>query len=245
MLRLRQVALVARELEPVVAQLQEQLGLEVAHRDPAVAVFGLHNAVMPVGNQFLEVVAPTREGTAAGRYLDRRGGDGGYMVILQCDRHADHKRRIAQLGIRTALEQDSETYHLLQLHPADTGGSFLEIDEQIGGEDLDGPWEPAGDAWRAALRTEVVSGIAAAEIESPEPERLAQRWSEILDVPVDEAPDDDSGVRSRLQLDNAALLFVEAVDGRGEGLGAIDVIASEPSNDVLLIGGIHIRFVPA
>ena len=25
----------------------------------------------------------------------------------------------------------------MQLHPADTGGSFLEIDEQIGGDDIE------------------------------------------------------------------------------------------------------------
>ncbi len=40
---------------------------------------------MPVGKNFLEVVAPIREGTAGGRDLKRRGGDGVYMVITQVD----------------------------------------------------------------------------------------------------------------------------------------------------------------
>lgn len=87
-LRVRQIALIARELAPVVDDIREVFGLEVAYRDPQVAAFGLENTVFPVGNQFLEVVAPTREGTAGGRYLDRRNGDGGYMVICQCDDHA-------------------------------------------------------------------------------------------------------------------------------------------------------------
>src|SRR5262249_61654247 len=78
-LRMRQIALIARELAPVVDEIREVFGLEVAYRDPEVAAFGLENAVFPVGNQFLEVVAPVREGTAGGRYLDRRGGDGGDM----------------------------------------------------------------------------------------------------------------------------------------------------------------------
>ena len=86
-LRLRQIALVARQLAPVVDDLRELFGLAVAYRDPSVEAFGLENAVLPVGNQFLEVVAPIREGTAGGRYLERRRGDGGYMVILQCDDH--------------------------------------------------------------------------------------------------------------------------------------------------------------
>ena len=57
---LRQIALVAHDLEPVVDRLEKVLGLKVAYRDPEVAVFGLVNAVMPVGGEFLEVVQPVK-----------------------------------------------------------------------------------------------------------------------------------------------------------------------------------------
>ena len=50
-------------------------GVRVCHRDPEVGQFGLHNALMPFGTSFVEVVAPLREGTTAGRYLERRKGD--------------------------------------------------------------------------------------------------------------------------------------------------------------------------
>jgi hypothetical protein len=226
-LRLRQIAIVAHELEPVVQSLGASFGLEVAFRDPAVETFGLHNAVLPVGNQFVEIVSPIRDGTAGGRYLERRKGDGGYMVILQSDHHGDRTRRVEELGIRTALRHDGREYKIMQLHPADTGGSFLEIDEQIGGDDLDGPWEPAGADWQRARRTDVVTGIAAAEIQSPDPQRLAARWSEILEVGLEQA----DGVAT-IQLDNATLRFVEATDGRGEGLGGIDLIATTPPGSV-------------
>ena len=83
-LQLRQICLVAPALEPAVEDLCAILGIEVCYRDPGVAQWGLENAVMPLGDQFLEVVAPTREGTAAGRYLQRRSGPGGYMVITLC-----------------------------------------------------------------------------------------------------------------------------------------------------------------
>ena len=63
--------------------------------------------MFPVGNQFLEVVAPVKDATAAGRYLERRGGDGGYMVILQCDDHGPRKRRVEELGIRRVIEHDT------------------------------------------------------------------------------------------------------------------------------------------
>jgi hypothetical protein len=251
-LRLRQLALVARQLAPVVDDLHEVFGLDVAFRDPGVATFGLENAVLPVGKQFVEVVAPIRDGTAGGRYLDRRNGDGGYMVILQCDDHAPRKRKVDELGIRKVVEHDEPDYLLMQLHPQDTGGSFLEVDVQIGGESLDGPWMPAGPEWQQAIRTDRVQGIAAAEIQSPEPAKIAERWSQILDVEVlvEDGP-------PTLTLENATIRFVPAEDGRGEGLGGIDLVATDADSvtaaadergllgddGVILLGGVRFRLV--
>ena len=217
MLRLRQVALVTRSLAPLVEQIRDVFGVDVAFRDPSVESFGLENALFPIGDQFLEVVSPIREGTAAGRYLERRGGDGGYMIILQCDDPAEVEDRIAPLGIRKAFEQDLGDYHVLQLHPRDTGGCFLSIDSQAGGEDRQGPWHPAGPSWQQAVRTDVVRGISAVEIQSPEPARLAMRWREILERPI--------ALDGTLRLDDAVIHFLPESDGRGEGLGALELIA--------------------
>ncbi|NJN50418.1 MAG: hypothetical protein HC809_00075 [Gammaproteobacteria bacterium] len=145
-LKLRQIALVARQLAPAEAALSEVLGVAVCYRDPGVAHFGLENALFPIGNQLLEVVAPTREGTAAGRYLERRGGDGGYMVITQCDDHAPRRARVDALGVRLAHEFTTKGFVNMQMHPKDTGGTFFEIDQQLGANANadDGPWEPRG-----------------------------------------------------------------------------------------------------
>ena len=222
-LRLRQIALVAKNIEAVTADIQAVFGLEVGHIDPGVGTFGLENKIFPVGTQFLEVVAPTRENTAGGRYLERRSGDGGYMVITQTDDHALRKKRVRDLGIRSVAEGDGDEYCIMQLHPKDTGGSFLEIDWAIGGEAPGGPWSPAGEDWQGAIRTDVVSSISGAEIQSPEPEKVAQRWSEIVEIPLTT----DIHGNSNLILDNASVRFVEATDGRPEGLGGIDVVAQD------------------
>ena len=73
--RLRQAVLVADQLEPVASALRSALGLREPFRDPGVGEFGLANVVFALGDCFLEVVSPTRADTAAGRYLERHGGD--------------------------------------------------------------------------------------------------------------------------------------------------------------------------
>jgi hypothetical protein len=220
-LRLRQIALVAEQLAPVQAQLEEVLGIAVCYRDPGVGHFGLENILLPIGNQLLEVVAPVRDDTAGGRYLQRRGGDGGYMVITQCDDHAPRRARVEQLGVRVVNQFNTEDFLNMQLHPKDTGGSFFEIDEQLGTDAHapDGPWEPAGPDWKAGQRLDRVKGIAVAEIQAADPLAVATRWSQIAEIELTA----DADGHALIPLDNASVRFVPCSDGRPEGLGGIDL----------------------
>src|ERR1700694_4026304 len=84
-LSLRQTSRVAPHLEPVVGDIAGILGLNVCYRDGNLAKYGLQNALLPVDTILLEVVAPFQPGTAAGRFLDKTGGRGGYMAIFCCD----------------------------------------------------------------------------------------------------------------------------------------------------------------
>ncbi len=226
-IRLRQIALVAHSLAPVVDDLRATFGVDVCFSDPGVATFGLENALLPFGNQFVEIVAPVTEGTAGGRYLERRGGDGGYMVITQCDDHAPRRARIAELGVRIAYQFSTHEYHCMQLHPKDTGGSFLEIDEQTGpgAHDVDGPWEPAGPDWKRGQRLECARGITAAEVQADDPAGLAERWASITSSPCTT----DAAGRPTVAFENAVVRFVPCTDGRPEGLGGIDVAVVDPA----------------
>lgn len=143
-LRLRQICLVAHDLEPTVGLLHRLFGLAVSFRDPSVAEHGLHNAVLPVGTTFLEVVAPLREGTAAGRHLARMGADGGYMVIVNANGLASWRAHFAGVGVRIVHNPVFPGYEGLHLHPKDTGGPILELNHQVGGEAADGPYHAAG-----------------------------------------------------------------------------------------------------
>jgi len=218
MLRLRQICLVASELEKPVADLKAIFGLETCFHDPNVAKYGLENALLPVGTDFLEVVAPFQEETAAGRYLARRGGDGGYMVILQCDDAEAREQRMQEIGVRIANRLGYGTYLGLQLHPKDTGGAILETSTDPRSVAPDGPWHPAGDGWEEAVRTNVVRAMTAAELQSDDPGGLAARWAQVLNVPLGH----DAQGNPALKLENADLRFIPADDGRGEGLGGLD-----------------------
>ena len=171
-LRLRQLCLVARDLEPVVDDLRAVFGLEVCHRDPAVERFGLHNALLRVGASFVEVVAPLRDGTAAGRYLERRAGDGGYMVILDCPDLAPWRTHLTSLGVRVAAALKAGDYEGLQLHPQDTGGALLEINRTEGGDALLGAYAPAGPHWQDAPAGGSLAAITGAVLQSASPSRL-------------------------------------------------------------------------
>ncbi|HAP75335.1 MAG TPA: hypothetical protein DCR14_04565 [Acidimicrobiaceae bacterium] len=229
-IRLRQVALVAHDLDAVVGALHERFGLEVAFNDPAVASFGLRNAVLPIGTQFIEVVSPVRDGTAGGRQLQRLGGDGGYMVICHTDQQPTVRSRVDDLGVRVAFEHDDHGYRIMQLHPGDTGGSFLEVDYQPGGDDPHGPWMPAGPSWQSAARTHIVDGICGVTVQSPRLGHTAARWSAILGSPL--AADGAS-----LQLDNAVVRFVE---GPVDSLVAVQVTGpgAPPADAPVVIGGV-------
>jgi hypothetical protein len=226
-LRLRQIALVARSLERVERQLTSVLATEVCFRDPGVGKYGLHNALWALGGTFLEVVAPIRDGTAAGRYLDRRSGDGGYMCILDCDDLEVRRTQLSAQGIRIVEDVRagdavlwSEAIHL---HPRDTGGCLLSIDRHSGGADLMGGYLWAGADWQSKARHDVV--ISAAVMQCDDPAATSGRWQRALHRA---AVASDGGYE--LPLDNAVLRFVPLADDRGEGLTRVRLSCAEPAS---------------
>lgn len=221
-LRLRQICLVARELESTVQELSAVFGVRVCHRDPDVAQFGLHNAVMPFGDQFLEVVAPMRTGTAAGRFLDRRGGNCGYMVILDSEALPRWRSHVDSIGVRVAAALSVGGYEGMQLHPRDTGGALLEVNSTIGGSDLNGAYWPAGPDWRERVSTERVRGIKNALLADDNPSKLAARWSQILRRPAS-----GFGNRWQVKLDLGGLRFDTASADSREGLFGMHLRVSD------------------
>lgn len=195
-LRLRQICLVAPALRPAEEGIAAVLGVAACFRDPGVGRFGLENALFPLGTGVLEVVAPVREGTAAGRFLERSGGRGGYMVILDCDDPERRRAHAEALGLRIAHEYRHEGYLGVQLHPRDARAAMIEFNRTAGGEALDGPYHPAGPDWPSIVRRGGRGPrLLAVEVEGPDPAGLAAHWARIMEVPVASAA--DGGARCR------------------------------------------------
>lgn len=217
-MRLRQIALVARDLDAARADIASAFGLDYAHVDPAVGRYGLANVVFPVGDTFLEVVSPVVEGTTAGRLLEKRGGDGGYMVILQTGRLAEARDRVRAAGARIVDQKDGDGVAFTHLHPRDVGGAILSIDYMNPPE----RWDWGGPHWHEHVNRDRVLSIVGAELQGEAPDRMATRWAEVLGCRAER-----SGETWRIGLRDSELRFTALQDERGEGLRAISVVASD------------------
>jgi hypothetical protein len=249
-LRLRQICLVTPRLEPAVSDIADIMGLRVCYRDGNVAKYGLENALLPVDTILLEVVAPFQAGTAAGRFLDKTGGRGGYMAIFCCDDPAARASQAAALGVRTANVIDHPPYHGVQLHPRDCRAAFIEFNHTSGSDDVLGAYPPAGPDWQKSISGDVTQALVGVEMQSPEPDDLAEHWGRILGMAVTRSQRNQPA----LKLPNADFRFVERNAERMSGLtlrvrdpatvrDAAAARGYEVANDAFPLGGVTFHLV--
>jgi len=224
-LRLRQICLAVPALAPAVDAVRSVFGLEVCHRDEAVAKYGLENALFVFGWQFLEIVAPLTGGTAAGRFIEKSGGRGGYMAIFDTDDPERRREHVLALGIRIAHEMDYPSFRGIQLHPRDGRATMLEFDRSLGNQRLDGAYWPAGPHWQQQQRLDLVGGMPWVEVQGPDPEDLAAHWARIIDAPLAR----DAAGRPELAFELGGVRFRT---GPTEMLATLQVQVADPA-DVL------------
>ena len=212
--RLRQICLVAPHLEPAISDISAIMGLNVCYRDGNVAKYGLENALLPVDTILLEVVAPIQQGTAAGRFLEKTGGRGGYMAIFCCDDPDGRAEHAKKIGVRVANVIDHAPYHGVQLHPRDCRAAFIEFNHTAGSDDILGAYPPAGPDWQKSIRKDMTHALTGVEMESPEPLRLAEHWGKIIGIPVSK---NQTG-EPELRLPNCSFRFVTGESDLMSGL---------------------------
>ncbi|KAH8693988.1 hypothetical protein BGW36DRAFT_384090 [Talaromyces proteolyticus] len=234
--RLRQIALLAKDLSAAEDILKRVLGTEVIFRDDQVAKWGLYNFLMPLGGDLIEVVSPFRDGTTAGRLLKKRG-DGGYMIIMQTSDAAARKDFIESRGLSKVIFSFSkDDVDCVQYHPKGIPGSVIpELDSHKPSPEnrepvlsTFSPWHACGldyQRYSAAMARssylqiiQVTCRLAAGE---NDPESAAQKWEHIFGV---------QSKGSELVFTNMRMSFVKGVDGLPEGLESITVGVYGESN---------------
>jgi hypothetical protein len=219
------------------------LGLTDDFADKGVAEFGLENSVMAIGDTYLEIVAPTQPNTTAGRLLERRNGDGGYMVICQVDEIAPYRQHTDDLKVRKVWDADLEYAKAFHIHPRDIGGAIVSLDEMIPAES----WRWAGPGWQDR-QAQNVGQIVGTTLQAEDPTAMASRWGEIFKI---------ENTNNKLSMaDNSWVEFVSPQDERGDGVigltfnGANEsalqseakALGLEWQDSSVQLGGVQLRF---
>ncbi len=228
----------AAELEPVESALRGALALGEPFRDPGVGAFGLRNAVFAIGDCFIEVISPTTEGTAAGRWLERHGGDGGYMVIFDLQDAWAARERAAALGVRTVWEIELPDISAAHLHPADMRGAIVSLDRS----EPQGSWRWGGEDWTGRTGAGAPGRLAGITVTVADPDASAARWGEVLAVAV------RGGEVPVLELDGGRVRFERSHSAAQEGISEFEFeLEAELPMDArsIEVGGVQITRLPA
>ena len=235
----------ARDCGQVAGELRRVFGWPPPFHDPGVGQFGLTNAVFAVGDTFVEVVAPARPGTTAGRYLERRGGDGGYMAIFQVRDLAAARSRVASLGVRVVWTAELPDIAATHLHPGDVPGAIVSLDWA----DPEQSWRWAGPSWTGRVPDHAPGGVTGLTIEVSDPAAAARRWAAVLGISAAAAARRGRRVRrgrrahSRVELPDSRqrLRFVPAGGGRGEGITEVTIagLPAKGGGGPWVIGGVR------
>jgi hypothetical protein len=211
-----------RDLDAVAERLRTTLGLGEPYADSGVEHFGLRNAVFALGDTFLEVVSPIRSDTSAGRLLDRRGGDTGYMLMFQVEDLAAARGNAEGQGVREVFEVSLDDIDEVHLHPADVRGAIVSLSQPKPSES----WRWGGPDWRARSAPLRITG---ATVTVAQPVGVSALWQSILDAELR-----DVGIRI-------------SVDEFDRGLTEIILAADDPENrparrGPIVVGGVRFVF---
>jgi hypothetical protein len=203
-----------------------------------------HLFLVPLGGDFIELVAPTEAGTTAGKLLEKRG-DGGYMVIMQTEDAKTRREYLKKQGLAEVIfTHDDGDVVCTQYHPKGIkgkstaflvpsvltmpGGMMPELDSHAAGPDNPtplqtrfSPWHACGSEYSAygpgMRRSEHLALLGCVLRLQPgdaDYEGAARQWEELFGV---------ARSRDLLAFTNAKLGFVPGRQGQPGGLVSITV----------------------
>jgi hypothetical protein len=158
------------------------------------------------------------------------------MAIFDLDDLEGARERAEELGVRTVWRIDLPDISGTHLHPADTRGAIVSLDQSR----PYGSWRWGGPEWTEKVGEGAPGRLAGITVAVADPANVAARWAAVLGFSA------QSGAEPTLALDSSEVRFTEAPDERAEGLTEIAVeLPPERRADrtSIELGGISLRFL--
>ena len=230
--RLRHYVFATYDRELVCAQIYDALGLPPTPKEDGPGVteqFGFYSTMMRVGTTMLEIVQPMKPKGPLYGWLQDRGGDGGYMVVMQTYNAAALKARASAEALELTRDMLFKGQHMIQFDYRHFATHFelyqYSPEDNWWGDPLNRPY---GDSTEAA-------DVVGCDVAVDNPEAIAAQTARLF-----------QGARAgtSVRFIDRTVNFVPAED-RHRGLVALDLQSRDPrrAGHSLQIGGVAFRFV--
>ena len=126
--KVEHVALAVEDLEAAIAHYAEVWGLEVSHRE-RVDDQGVEEAMLPVGDTFLQLLGPTGPDTTVGKFIERRG-EGLHHIAYEVDDLEASLARLKEQGVPLIDEvprRGGRGHMVAFVHPKGNHGLLVEL----------------------------------------------------------------------------------------------------------------------
>jgi methylmalonyl-CoA epimerase len=125
------VAIAVRDIDAAIAWYAETFGAEVAHRED-VAIDGICEALIKVGDSYIQLLTPTREDSTVATFLERRG-EGLHHVGYRVADCGEALAKVRASGARVIDEvprPGSRATTVAFVHPKTSFGTLIELVEE-------------------------------------------------------------------------------------------------------------------
>ncbi len=126
--KIEHVALAVADMDAAISHYRAVWGLEVSHRE-VVEDQGVEEAMLPLGDSFLQLLGPTGPDTTVSRFLARRG-EGLHHIAYEVDDLGSTLEELESKGVKLIDHQPrlGGRGHLVAfVHPSSNHGLLVEL----------------------------------------------------------------------------------------------------------------------
>jgi methylmalonyl-CoA/ethylmalonyl-CoA epimerase len=131
--RIEHIALAVENLDNAIAHYRDVWGLEVSHRE-RVEDQGVEEAMLPLGESFLQLLGPTGPDTTVGKFLAKRG-EGLHHIAYEVDDLVAALATLKEKGVPLIDEEPrlgGRGHMVAFVHPKGNHGLLVELIQKPG-----------------------------------------------------------------------------------------------------------------